>query len=57
MVLQINGDYVFTPVNILLKDENEALVSQDSYTVTAEDGSSETVKTVSIYDEVLRDAQ
>jgi putative membrane fusion protein len=57
MVLQINGDYVFTPVNILLKDENEALVSQDSFTVTAEDGSSETVKTVSIYDEVLRDAQ
>jgi hypothetical protein len=57
MVVVIICYYVFTSVNILLKDENEALVSQDSFTVTAEDGSSETVKTVSIYDEVLRDAQ
>ena len=54
----IRGDYVFRRVLVLAEDETtgQSLVAEDSFTVQDEEGNAETVYTIGVYDEILRDA-
>ncbi len=56
-VLEIDGGYSFTPVNVLVRGAYETIVSEDDIKITQEDGTVKTVGTVSIYDEVLRNPE
>ena len=55
-IKNLSNDYDFVPVEILASDEEKAIITPDSFTVTGEDGESRRIKSVSLYDEVLRDA-
>ncbi len=52
----LSGDYDFVPVQILASDGEKTLVTPDSFTVNGEDGETKKITTISLYDEVLRDA-
>jgi len=56
-VKDINGDYNFTRVKIIVSTETESILAPDSFTEKDENGEPVSVSTVEIYDEVLRNAE
>lgn len=56
-VKDINGDYNFTRVNIIVSTDTESLLTPDSFGEADENGDTVSVNTVEIYDEVLRNAE
>lgn len=55
-VKRIDGEYDFTPIKVINSDENNSVVYADTYSVLRSDGLTDTVKTISIYDEILKNA-
>ena len=57
-VKTIRGDYIFRRVLVLAEDEStgESLVAEDSFTEKDAEGEVQTVYTIGVYDEILRDA-
>lgn len=55
-VKRIDGEYEFTPIKVINADDNNSVVYADTYTVLRSDGLTDTVKTISIYDEILKNA-
>jgi len=55
-VKNINGEYNFKRVKVIVSTETESLLVPDSFTEKDEAGESKNVDTVKIYDEVLRNA-
>ncbi len=55
-IVDINGNYVFRPVKIIGSDDKKTIVESGYYYVETEKGL-EKVKTIDLYDEVLRNAK
>ena len=55
-VKNISGDYIFTNVKVKADNGTNSVVYADTYTVLYEDGLTDTISTISIYDEILKDA-
>lgn len=55
-VLGTDGEYHFTRIEILDTQNDKCLVTENQFTTYESDGSSRTILTVSLYDEILRDA-
>ncbi|MCF0150405.1 MAG: hypothetical protein HUJ80_03235, partial [Firmicutes bacterium] len=52
-----NGEYSFLPVNIIGENDSDYVITPTSFERTGSDGSKETVTTVKVYDEILRNAE
>lgn len=55
-VKKIDGEYDFTPIKVINTDGTNSVVYADTFSVLREDGLTDTVKTISVYDEVLKNA-
>ncbi len=55
-VKKIDGDYVFTRIKAINTDGVNSVVYADTFSVLRADGLTDTVNTISIYDEILKDA-
>ena len=55
-IKNLSNDYDFVPIEILTADDERTLITPDSFTIEDENGESKKVSSVSLYDEVLRDA-
>jgi putative membrane fusion protein len=54
-VLGTDGEYHFTRVEILDRNEESYAVSEDRFTELQDDGTEKVIQSVSLYDEILRD--
>lgn len=54
-VVDINGDYSFKPIKVIGTDGNKTIVESGYYYIQTEDGLDK-VRTINLYDEVLRNA-
>ncbi len=52
----IDGEYYFTRIKVINTDGTNSVVYSDTFNVLREDGLSDIVSTISIYDEILKDA-
>ncbi len=52
----LDGDYNFVRIKIINTDGTDSVVSEGSFGELREDGLTDTVKTINIYDEILKDA-
>ncbi len=55
-VKKIDGEYDFTRVKVINTDGENSVVYADTFTVTKSDGTIETVNTINVYDEILKNA-
>ena len=55
-VKKVNGSFEFEPIKIINSDGTNSVVYADTFSVLREDGLTDTVKTISVYDEVLKNA-
>lgn len=55
-VKKIDGDYSFTRIKVINTDGENSVVFADTFNVLREDGLSDIVGTISIYDEILKNA-
>ena len=55
-VKRIDGSFVFVQVKVKASNENESVVYADQYSELREDGLTDTIYTISLYDEILKDA-
>lgn len=55
-VKKIDGEYDFTPIKIINSEKDNSVVYADTYSVLRDDGLTDSVQTISIYDEILRNA-
>ena len=55
-VKNVSGDFVFTPVKVIISDGEYSLVEAGFYYEKTEEGR-EKVSTIDVYDEILTDAQ
>ncbi len=55
-VKKIDGKYKFERVKVINSDGENSVVYADSFSVLREDGLTDTVPSISIYDEILKDA-
>lgn len=55
-VKKIDGEYKFERIKVINSDGTNSVVYADSFSVLRSDGLTDTVATISIYDEILKDA-
>ncbi len=54
-VVEVDGGYTFTRVNVLFSDGERSLVSSDYFNERGADGTTSRVNSVSVYDEILKE--
>ncbi|MDO5441693.1 MAG: HlyD family efflux transporter periplasmic adaptor subunit [Bacillota bacterium] len=55
-VKKIDGSYVFVNVKVKASNATDSVVFADQYSVVTEEGANDIVYTISLYDEILKDA-